>query len=666
MARNSRTLSSFTNRVRWVNDLPTWNQLKRDSQRLGKELGGASTGAMLKASRAQEKELIASRTKLAEKLRREDEKARVRAKRQAAKDSKSGFQSAISGLTETSGLKASQTAFAERMRQEDALAKKKYSNQEAFDKKQRQVLKRFVLSNSELRKMSGVEKKILLDKLKQAKTVEELLHLERKLKTQITDRNRKEKSRTRELQRQKNISNDMAKTLAGAFAVAGSGHAVIQTGLTFESLERSMLVTSGSAEKAAENFKFVRSEAMKYGKDLATLTESYVSFQAAAGNKLSQKDMRDLFSGVATYSTALGMSTEKTQRAYVAISQMLGKGTLYSEEVFGQLAEASPGVVTHLVNAAVALGKIDKNLSAIDKERALRQLMQRGQLISSEILPELGRQLTLAANKGGLLEDSLQNSLGTNLTIATNNLKELGNELFSSLKPALLAVTQGFNLLAGEGKGLAKIIGKGLGAAILTATAPFMLLGAAIIDTYTIFKELTGATDSGIAKFATFAATTLGVTFAITRLISGFKLLWNIGSKVIGFFTGSNKAASTMTNGVKGLNAGLRGTVGLFGRLLPLVTAAMAIYESRPDGSLSATSLFGKNKFTTWMDQPISQHLSNTTKTIKDNQKVDVNVHVRSDVDASGNILPIIRTEIDQDRENQMVTFYSNLSGRTN
>ncbi|HCG8756067.1 TPA: hypothetical protein NKB00_000654 [Vibrio parahaemolyticus] len=339
------------------------------------------------------------------------------------------------------------------------------------------------------------------------------------------------------------------------------------------------------------------------------------------------------------------------------------KGTLYSEEVFGQLAEASPGVVTHLVNAAVALGKIDKNLSAIDKEKALRKLMERGQLISSEILPELGRQLTLASNKGGLLEDSLQNSLGTNLAIATNNLKELGNELFSGLKPALLAVTQGFNLLAGEGKGLAKIIGKGLGAAILTITAPFMLLGAAIIDTYTIFKELTGATDEGITKFATMGATILGLSFGITRLIGGFKLLWNIGSKVIGFFTGGSKAASSMAKGVGGINTGLRGTLSLFSRINVYLTSLMAIWEARPGGSMSFTSLFGDSETAKWWDTPVLDHLKMTGREIRSNQqKVDVNVHVRSDIDGSGNIIPVVRTEIDNAEEQRMIGFYQNLS----
>ncbi|MCY9877742.1 tape measure protein [Vibrio natriegens] len=609
MARN---LYSFTNTIKWRLDRESWNSVKKQSETWARQL-----------ARDADPQNAAFGTSTNRRRRQPAQDAHIRTYRRLN------------------------------------------AEQKKFEAKQKQVLKRFVQSTGAIRDLDVAHKKALLTQLKQAKTVEELLNLERKLKNQVSDRNRKEKQRTRELQRQQGISKNLAANLAGVYAAAASSNAVIQTGLTFESLERSMLVTSGSAEKAADNFAFVRKTALELGQDINTLTRAYVNFQAAAGNKMSEKDLRGLFKGLAEYNTALGVTQEAQQRSIIAIQQIAGKGTLYAEEIYGQLAESSAGSVQQMINAAVALGKIDKNLSEIDKERKFRQLMKDGKLVASEILPEFGRQLSIAANRNDQLAWSLRTGLGPQLSIAKNNVLELGNAFFKGLKPSLMAITKGFNLISAEGMGLAKVIGKGLGAAILTATAPFILLGAAIIDTYTIFKELTGATDDGIAKFATFAATTLGVTFAITRLIGGFKLLWNIGSKVIGFFTGGNKAASTMTNGVKGLNAGLRGTVGLFGRLLPLVTAAMAIYESRPDGSLSATSLFGKNKFTTWMDQPISQHLSNTTKTIKDNQKVDVNVHVRSDVDASGNILPIIRTEIDNDRENQMVTFYQNLSPST-
>ncbi|MCV5225570.1 hypothetical protein OFC57_42365, partial [Escherichia coli] len=63
-------------------------------------------------------------------------------------------------------------------------------------------LLRFAQSTSTIRDMGVAEKKVLLNKLKQASSTEELLHLEKRLKNQISDRNRREKQRTRELAKQ--------------------------------------------------------------------------------------------------------------------------------------------------------------------------------------------------------------------------------------------------------------------------------------------------------------------------------------------------------------------------------------------------------------------------------------------------------------------------------
>ncbi|UYI49650.1 tape measure protein [Vibrio natriegens] len=564
------------------------------------------------------------------------------------------------------------TASNRRRRQpdQDAHAKayrKRNEEQKRFEQIQKRVLKRFVLSNQAVRDLDISEKKVLLTKLKQASTSQELLHLERKLKTQVTDRNRKEKARTRELQRQQGISKNLAANLAGAYAGVMSGHAVVQTGLTFESLERSMLVTSGSAEKAADNFAFVREQANRLGLDINTLTGAYVKFQAAAGNKMSEGDLRGLFTGLAEYNTALGVTAEAQQRSLIAVQQIASKGVLYSEEVYGQLAESSVGGVKNLINAAVALGKIDKNLSEVDKERAFRKLMKDGKLIASEILPEFGRQLSIAANRNDQLAWSLKTGLGPQLSIAKNNVLELGNEFFKGLKPAIMAITKSFNLLAGESKGLAGVLGTGLGSAIKAVTFPFMMLGAVIVDTYTYLRDLFNLTDEGITKFAKFAATAIGLTYGITRLIQGFKLLWNIGSKVGSLFGKGAGTVTTMSKGVSGLNAGLRGTVGLFGRLFPLVTGLLTVWDARQGGSMSATSLFGENSVTKWLDKPISEHLRNTTNTIKNNQqKVDVNLNIVSDVNHNGNIVNTIRSEIDNDRENQMINFYQNLSPSSN
>ena len=659
----ARKLHKFVNEVSWRNHLPSWRKLKKDAQKLGKELGDAPTASMVKASRRQEKELIASRTKLADKLRREDAKIREQNKRQAARDSKAGFQSSIAGLTETSGLKASQTVFAEKMRQEDALAKKKLRNQESFEKKQREVIRRFVSSNRELREMSGVQKKILIDKLRDAKTVESLLALEKRLKHEITDRNRRERTRTRELQKQQGISKNLAANLAGVYAVAASSHAVVQTGLTFESLERSMLVTSGSAVKAKENFKFVREEALRLGLDIQNLTSAYVQFQAAAGNKLSQADLRQVFVGISEASTALGLSQEKQQRVFTAATQIISKGRVQSEELVGQLSE-SLGISTRaMTSAAVEIGKISRNLTPAEQEQQLRKLMERGEILAHEIMPQFGKELSKIANANDQLAWSLRTGLQPQLSIAQTNIKEITNSFFSGLKPALMAITKSFNLLAGEGKGLAKVIGTGLGSAIKAASFPFAMLGALCIDLYNAFKDLTGATDEGITKFATFGAKVLGLSFGLAKLIKGFKMLWNIGSKAVGFFTGGSQAASSMAKGVGGINTGLRGTLSLFSRLNVYLTGLLAVWEARPGGSMSFTSLFGDSKTAKWWDTPVLEHLRRTGKEITSNQqKVDVNIHVRSDIDSSGSIIPVVRTEIDNAEEQRMIGFYQNLS----
>ncbi len=597
------------------------------------------------------------------RLDRQSWKSVLKQSRQLAKQLERANPQTILNPDGTSGTTSNRRR---RQHEHDAHARqyrKLNAEQKKFEQTQRTVLKRFVLSNAAIRDLDVSEKKVLLTKLKQAKTVEELLHLEKKLKSQITDRNRRERTRTRELQKQQGISKNLAANLAGVYAAAASGSAVVQTGLTFESLERSMLVTSGSAEKAADNFAFVRQTALELGQDINTLTRAYVNFQAAAGNKMSEKDLRGLFKGLAEYNTALGVTQEAQQRSIVSIQQVASKGTLYAEEIYGQLAENSVGAVQQMINAAVALGKIDKNLSEVDKERAFRKLMKDGKLLASEILPEFGRQLSIAANRNDQLAWSLKTGLGPQLSIAKNNVLELGNEFFKGLKPALMAITKSFNLLAGEGKGLAKVLGSGIGSALKAISFPFVMLGALLIDAYNGFKDLTGATDEGITKFATFGAKVLGLSFGLTKLIKGFKMLWNIGSKVVGFFTGGSKAASTMAKGVGGINAGLRGSLSLFSRLNVYLTALLAVFEARPGGSMSFTSLFGDSKTAKWWDTPVLEHLRRTGKEITSNQqKVDVNIHVRSDIDSSGSIIPVVRTEIDNAEEQRMIGFYQNLS----
>lgn len=610
----ARTLHKFVNTVGWRLDRQSWNDVKKQSKQLAKQLERANPQTILNP------------------------------------DGTSGT---------TSNRRRRQPEHDAHARQ----YRKLNAEQKKFEQTQRTVLKRFVLSNAAIRDLDVSEKKVLLTKLKQAKTVQELLHLEKKLKSQITDRNRRERTRTRELQKQQGISKNLAANLAGVYAAAASGNAVIQTGLNFESIERSFLVVTGSAKQAKQEFSWVRDEANRLGIDVGTLAQSFVSFRASVGDKLTLQQTRDLFTSVSEASIAMGLNTEKQQRAMVAINQMASKNTITSEELVSQLSEALPGSVALMAKAAQEAGKISKELSAVEAEKELRRLMSQGKILASDVLPAFANQLSLMANKNDQLAWSLRTSLNVQLARAGNNIRELGNSMFEGLKPALLSITKSFNLLSSEGKGLAKVLGSGIGSALKALSFPFVMLGALLIDAYNGFKDLTGATDEGITKFATFGAKVLGLSFGITRLVGGFKMLWNIGSKVVGFFTGGSKAASTMAKGVGGINAGLRGSLSLFSRLNVYLTALLAVFEARPGGSMSFTSLFGDSKTAKWWDTPVLEHLRRTGKEITSNQqKVDVNIHVRSDIDSSGSIIPVVRTEIDNAEEQRMIGFYQNLS----
>ena len=71
----------------------------------------------------------------------------------------------------------------------------------------------------------------------------------------------------------------------------------MDVGTQFEAIEKSFIVVSGGAEGAAEDFKFVREEAMRLGAPLTTLAENFARMRAAAGDKMALEDLQQIFIG---------------------------------------------------------------------------------------------------------------------------------------------------------------------------------------------------------------------------------------------------------------------------------------------------------------------------------------------------------------------------------
>ena len=222
-------------------------------------------------------------------------------------------------------------------------------------------------------------------------------------------------------------SRQFAGGMVNAFAVIGGLGMVAQIGQDFESVENTMLAVSGSSEKAAENFKFVRNEAFRLGASLRSTSKDYAKLLASANNQLSGKQTEDLLTGVLEASTALGVSADDTSGALRAIQQMLGKTKIMSEELRGQLAERLPGSVEIMAKAAQEAGIIGKEVPQGQLVSSMNKLMEQGKLLSKDVLPFFSKGLSKLA------APSIEKAMKSN-RVAMNrfvfSLQEAANEMF--------------------------------------------------------------------------------------------------------------------------------------------------------------------------------------------------------------------------------------------
>jgi tape measure domain-containing protein len=151
-----------------------------------------------------------------------------------------------------------------------------------------------------------------------------------------------------------NLAN-MAHLAAAAFSVREISQFAAQTfqaATALQSTQRALAAVAGSAQAGAAEYAFLVRAADALGLKLSSLTQSYTSLAAATkGTALEGAATRNLFLAVSEAATALGLSTEKTNQAFVALGQMAGKGTISMEELRGQLGEALPGALQILARS---------------------------------------------------------------------------------------------------------------------------------------------------------------------------------------------------------------------------------------------------------------------------------------------------------------------------
>jgi tape measure domain-containing protein len=123
-------------------------------------------------------------------------------------------------------------------------------------------------------------------------------------------------------------------------------------------------VNNGDARGAADDYRFLREEADRLGLVFDDIAPKFANM-AIAGKAvgLTGKQIRDVFSDVATSVAAGNLSVDDSEGVFKAIVQIMSKARVQAEELRGQLGDRLPGAVVKFAQANnIALTDLDAKL----------------------------------------------------------------------------------------------------------------------------------------------------------------------------------------------------------------------------------------------------------------------------------------------------------------
>ena len=312
-------------------------------------------------------------------------------------------------------------------------------------------------------------------------------------------------------------------TIAATVALSGK---IMTTGQDFEAALSGLTAITGSTDKAAKEFDYLRDQSNRLGLDLLKTSKDYTQFAAAVGDKLPKDQMRSIFEGASEWGLVTGADAESQSRALKSLNQMMSKGTVMSEELKGQLAEALPGAVRLFVKALNQM-KGTTNLT----EKDLFDLMQQGKLFSKDILPEVAKQMKAAARNGGALDKAMKSNRASWQRLQTSMQNAMNIFFTSGFGNSLTSAFDAISTAVNGSVGAFEMFGHIAGKIVEGATDAFTELHDTVILTFRIIEYYAakmGITGEQLKSWGEMAAYAAGVTLfagSIWKLGGAFKWL---------------------------------------------------------------------------------------------------------------------------------------------
>lgn len=213
------------------------------------------------------------------------------------------------------------------------------------------------------------------------------------------------------------------RDLMSAFGIVGGVTAfalitkdIFEQTKQIQALDNALKLVTGTQENFYSQQAFINRISEQYGVSVNDLTKQFTQFYVSAKDKLAGEEIQNIFESITKAGAAMGLSVESQQRAFLALNQMMSKGTIQAEELRGQLGEALPG----------AFGIMAKAVGVTEKE--LAKMMKDGDLLASEVLPKFAKQLEIAYGIENVTRietlTSAQNRLSNSWTAFVRELNE--------------------------------------------------------------------------------------------------------------------------------------------------------------------------------------------------------------------------------------------------
>ncbi len=172
------------------------------------------------------------------------------------------------------------------------------------------------------------------------------------------------------------------RTLFGVLTLGSFVTSIWSANTALDQFMTTMEVAMGSGSAAFAQADYIGSVSDRLGTSIGVARDNYSKFAVSAQLAgVSAAETGKIFESVATAMAVLGRSSEDQNLAFLAVEQMMSKGTISSEELRRQLGERLPGAVNMMADAV--------GVSTAE----LQKMLKLGELNSAEVLPKFADQL---------------------------------------------------------------------------------------------------------------------------------------------------------------------------------------------------------------------------------------------------------------------------------